>query len=202
MKLGLRRKYKKRVPKRVKTALVTPEGLNHTWSMDFMSDALIDGRKIRTFNIIDDYNREALAIEVGLSFPANRVVQVLNQLEELIGLPRKIRVDNGPEFIARTFTEWCTNKEIIIQYIQPGKPMQNGFIERFNRYFREDILDAYLFEDLEHIRNLAEDWRVDYNQNHPHKSLGRKTPWQFANRYSKELAPWNNQNHFLHLRVV
>lgn len=186
MKLGLRRKRKKTILTRVKKPLVTPKNMNETWSMDFMSDSLGDGRRVRTLNIIDDCNREALAIEVGISFPSQRVVRVLTQLEEEIGLPKVIRVDNGPEFIAHHFHNWCRHKGIIIQYTQPGKPMQNGFIERFNRFFREDILDAYWFEDIEQLRILADKWRHDYNHYHPHKSLGRLSPVQFKILKHKE----------------
>ena len=175
MRLGLRRKYKKRLPNRVREALQEPDKPNQTWSMDFMSDALQDGRKIRVLNIMDDYNREMLAIEVGLSIPSQRVVRVLQRLEEQRGLPERIRVDNGPEFMAKVFMNYCKNRTQI-QYIQPGKPTQNAYIERLNRLFREDVLDAYLFEDLEEVGILAEDWRQDYNRNHPHKSLGRMSP--------------------------
>ena len=183
MRLGLRRKYKKRLPQRVKEPLVAPEAPNQTWSMDFMSDALSDGRKIRVLNIMDDYNREVLAIEVGLSFPSERVVRVLQQLNEERGLPQRIRVDNGPEFIAKAFQQYCYGK-VDIQYIQPGKPTQNAYIERLNRHFREDVLDAYLFDNLDQVNILAEDWRQDYNRNHPHKSLGRKSPWQVLAEFS------------------
>ena len=179
MKLGLRRKHKKRLPIRVKEPLVLPPAYLHTWSMDFMSDALADKRKIRIFNVIDDYNREALAVETGLSFPSDRVIRVLNHLGEEIGLPKAIRVDNGPEFTSIKFQAWCNENSIEIKYIQPGSPSQNAFIERFNRYFREDVLDAYWFEDLEQLRVIIEKWRHDYNDNHPHKSLGRMSPNQF-----------------------
>lgn len=110
MKLGMRRRHKKRVPTRIQQPLETPGGLNEVWSMDFMSDSLSDGRRVRMFNVIDDYNREALAVEPGLSFPATRVTRVLNQLEEEIGLPKVIRVDNGPEFISKEFTAWCNGE--------------------------------------------------------------------------------------------
>jgi putative transposase len=175
MRLSLRRKYKKRLPRRIKEPLVKPQGPNQTWSMDFMSDALLDGRKIRVLNILDDYNREVLAIEVGLSIPAQRVVRVLKQLEEERGLPQRVRVDNGPEFMAKVFQCYCKDK-LQIQYIQPGKPTQNAYIERLNRLFREDVLDAYLFEDLEEVSIMAEQWRQDYNRNHPHGSLGGLSP--------------------------
>jgi len=179
MKLGLRRKHKKRLPERVKQPLVLPGEYLHTWSMDFMSDALADKRKIRVFNVIDDYNREALAIDAGLSFPSDRVIRVLNHLGEEVGLPKAIRVDNGPEFTSIKFRKWCQDSNIEIRYIQPGKPTQNAFIERFNRTYREDVLDAYWFEDLEQLRLITEKWRIDYNENHPHKSLGRMSPNQF-----------------------
>lgn len=123
MRLSLRRKYKKRLPQRVKEPLEEPTGPNQTWSMDFMSDALSDGRKIRTLNIMDDFNREMLAIEIGLSIPAERVVRVLKRLDQERGLPEKLRVDNGPEFLAKAFQDFCRDK-IRIQYIQPGKPTQ------------------------------------------------------------------------------
>jgi putative transposase len=116
-------------------------------------------------------------------------IYILSQLEEEVGLPKQIRCDNGPEFIAHSFKNWCKSKQIRIQYIQPGKPMQNGYIERFNRFFREDILDAYWFEDYQHLRILSENWRQDYNNNHPHKSLKGLAPCQFRSRVPRELAP-------------
>lgn len=176
MKLGLRRKHKKRLPSRIKEPLQVPSAPNKTWSMDFMSDALADGRRIRILNITDDFNREAIAVEAALSFPAERVVRVMQLLEEEYGLPEVIRVDNGPEFISNRLQSWCKNKQITIQYIQPGKPSQNAFIERFNRTFREDILDAYWFEDLQQLRVLIEEWKNDYNQNHPHSALAGLSP--------------------------
>ena len=176
MSLKLRKKYKKRLPGRIKQPLNVPGHPNHTWSMDFMSDALTDGRKIRVFNITDDYNREALAIEVGVSFPAERVIRTLQVLEEEYGLPINIRVDNGPEFISHKLNHWCAEKQIHLAFIQPGKPTQNAYIERFNRIFREDVLDAYWFDDLEQLRLIIEKWRWDYNHNHPHSSLSGQSP--------------------------
>ena len=176
MKLKLRRKHKKRLPNRYKEQLHVPAQPNQTWSMDFMSDALVDGRKIRVLNVTDDFNREALAIEIGLSFPSNRVIRVMKMLEEEYGLPQSIRVDNGPEFISKAFGQWCEGKNIQIKFIQPGKPSQNAYIERFNRIFREDILDAYWFEDIDQVRIIAEQWRQDYNQHHPHSALEGASP--------------------------
>ena len=188
MKLGLRRKHKKRIISRVKQPLEIPNALNQCWSMDFMSDALADGRKLRILNIIDDCNREALAIEVGLNYPSKRVIETLEELEGEIGLPKSLRCDNGPEFIAKIFQQWSKKKRIELKYIQPGKPMQNGYIERFNRFYREDILDAYWFEDLHQIRTLTNKWMEDYNENHPHKSLGGKTPREYRKRNLQEAS--------------
>lgn len=187
MKLKLRRKHKKRITGRVKTPLEVPAALNECWSVDFMSDVLTDGRKVRVFNVIDDSNREALTIDAGLNYPARQVVETLEQLEEEIGLPQSIRCDNGPEFISKTFINWCEKKYIEIKYTQPGKPMQNGYVERFNRFYREDILDAFYFNDLYQLRTLSENWRIDYNWNHPHDSLGKKSPKEFMPRFSDEL---------------
>jgi len=156
MKLSLRRKHKKRLIKRIKQPLVCPSSLNECWSMDFMSDALTDGRKLRVFNVIDDCNREALVINAGLSYPARAVVETLENLKEEIGTPKYIRCDNGPEFISKIFKKWCKKHFIEIKYTEPGKPMQNGYIERFNRFFREDILDAYYFRDIYQLQKISD----------------------------------------------
>jgi len=186
MKLKLRRKRKKRIIKRIKQPLEVPIKLNQCWSMDFMSDALTDGRKVRVFNIIDDCNREALSIDIGLSYPARAVIETLENLKEEIGTPKYIRCDNGPEFISKIFAGWCEKNAIEIKYTQPGKPMQNGYIERFNRFFREDVLDAYYFEDIYQLRKISMNWKEDYNHNHPHKSLGYKSPIEFMPRFTEK----------------
>jgi len=193
MKLGLRRKRKKSLPSRIQKPLMCLEELSQTWSMVFMSDALSDGHRICVFNVIDDCNRESLAIECDVGFPAERVIRVLTQLEEEIVLPKKIRVDNGPEFISHAFQNWCKSKSIKIQFIHAEKPMQNCFIERFNRFFREDILDAYWFEGLDQLRILAEKRRQDYNHNPPHKSLGRKAQCEYKKRIAQPPIERNNQ---------
>lgn len=179
MNLNIRRKAKRRIPSRVKEPLQIPASSNSSWSMDFMSDALTSGRKIRVLNVIDDFNREALCIEAAISIPAERVIRTLKDLIDWRGKPEKIRVDNGPEFISTTFTDWCKENSITIQYIQPGKPMQNGYIERFNRSFREEVLDAYLFEELSQINILAEKWMEDYNDERPHESLNGLSPRKY-----------------------
>ena len=141
-----------------------------------MSDALMSGRKFRTLNIIDDFNREVLAIEADTSLPAKRVVRVLERVISERGKPQSIRVDNGPEFISSTLEKFCTEKEIGLQFIKPGKPMQNGYVERFNRTYREDVLDAYLFEKLSQVKEISQDWMEDYNNYHPHQSLNGHSP--------------------------
>lgn len=179
--LGLnhRRRMKKRIPARIKMPLNQQENKNQMWSMDFMSDVLQNQRKFRVLNIIDDFNRKALCIEAAYSMPSAFVINELEKAIEENGIPAKIRVDNGPEFCSREFTEWCISKGITIQYTQPGKPMQNGYIERFNRTYRQDILDACLFKDLRQVSELTEEWMDDYNNHRPHESLGGKPPVKY-----------------------
>ena len=174
--MNRRKKVRRRVPARVKVPLVVPAHAGETWSMDFMSDVLTSKRKFRTLNIIDDYNREAIVVEAAYTMPATSVTRILERAIHEQGKPDCIRVDNGPEFISKEFKEWCGNKGIAVQYTQPGKPMQNGYIERFNRTFRENILDAYLFEDIQQVQVLADEWMEDYNYSRPHEALGGITP--------------------------
>lgn len=155
-----------------------------------MSDSMVDGRKFRTLNIIDDCNRQALAIEVDTSISAKRVVRVLDRLIDERGKPQAIRVDNGPEFTGKDFELWCRDKEIHIQFIQPGRPMQNGFIERFNGTYRREILDAYLFFDLYDVRKLTEQWIDEYNYRRPHEGLNGETP----NEWQERLRCGNMEN--------
>ena len=188
MKLTMRRKRKRRLPTRMKEPLVSAQRLNETWSMDFMCDTLENGRRYRILNIIDDYNREALLVKPQLIFPGEHVVNALNDLVFYRGIPSQIRVDNGPEFISKVFVEWCQTNHVKILYIQPGKPVQNAFIERFNRLFREDVLDAYLFETIKQVQEISHQWMDDYNENHPHGSLGGISPKKFSMINQKKLA--------------
>jgi putative transposase len=180
MRLGFRRKGKRRLPARLKVPLAITEGLNKVWSMDFMSDALTNGRRTRVLNIIDEYSREALTVHPYYSIPAVSVINQLEILEQHRYLPDSFRLDNGPEFTCLEFTEWCRSKNIKINYIQPGRPMQNAYIERFNKTYREDILDAYLFENLEQLRILSDEWMKTYNNEIPHGSLNDLTPNEYA----------------------
>jgi len=180
MALHLKRKAKKRLPARAAQTLVVPLQANQTWSLDFMSDSLSNGRAFRTLNVIDDFNREALWIEVDTSLPAERVVRVLEQLLDRRGKPTQIRMDNGPELISQRLESWAQEKHIKLLHIQPGKPAQNAYIERFNRTFREEVLDAYLFDDLREVRQITEHWLEDYNTIRPHEALQGLPPRQFA----------------------
>jgi putative transposase len=180
MALHLKRKPKKRLPARTAQTLAVPEQANQTWSLDFMSDALSNGRAFRTLNVIDDFNREALWIEVDTSLPAERVVRVLEQLLDWRGQPTHIRMDNGPELISHRLESWAQEKHIELLHIQPGKPAQNAYIERFNRTYREEVLDAYLFDDLQEVRYITETWLEDYNTIRPHEALQGLPPRQFA----------------------
>ena len=148
-----------------------------------MSDSLTDGRKFRLLNIIDDFNRESLAVEVDTSLPSLRVIRVLERLVAQRGKPANIRCDNGPEFISHKLEQWCTDKKITLQFIQPGKPMQNAYIERKNGSMRRELLNAYLFNSLAEVRCLSEEWRLDYNEERPHKSLGYQSPLRYADQY-------------------
>jgi putative transposase len=178
--LHLKRKPKKRLPARVAQALVVPVQANQTWSLDFMCDSLSNGRTFRTLNVIDDFNREALWIEVDTSLPAERVVRVLEQLLDWRGKPTRIRMDNGPELISQRMESWAIDHHIELLHIQPGKPAQNAYIERFNRTYREEVLDAYLLDDLEEVRTITERWLEDYNTIRPHEALQGLPPRQFA----------------------
>lgn len=188
LKLGMsrRKKYKRRIPNPAKQALLQPLRPNLTWSIDFMHDTLENGRKFRTLNIIDDYNREALAIEVSYSFPAETVISKVKEVIEWRGTPEEIRSDNGTEFIAKAFEGFCSNSGIKHVKIQKGKPNQNGYIERFNRSFREEVLDANIFENLNQVKELTETFCEEYNTIYPHESLGNKTPLEFLKQRIKE----------------
>jgi putative transposase len=182
LKMNRRRKGKRRLPARIKQPLLQPSGANESWSMDFMSDSLVDGRKIRTLNIIDDCNREVLAIEIDTSLSTKRVIRVLKRIIIRRGKPKVIRVDNGPEFTSKDFELWCREQGIIIQYIQPGRPMQNGFIERFNGSYRREILDAYVFFELHEVRKITAEWMDEYNHRRPHEGLNNATPIEWLEK--------------------
>nr|WP_274523274.1 IS3 family transposase [Klebsiella pneumoniae] len=185
LKLNFRRKGKQRLPVRNPVPLVTPEAMNQSWSIDFMHDALVCGRRFRTFNVVDDFNREALAIEIDLNIPAQRVVRVLDRIVANRGYPLKMRMDNGPELVSLTlaqwaqWAQWAEEHGVMLEFIRPGKPTQNAFIERFNRTYRTEILDFYLFRTLNEAREITERWLAEYNGERPHESLNNLTPKEY-----------------------
>jgi putative transposase len=185
MKLNLRRKHKKRLPSRILHPLLQPLHHNLNWSMDFMHDGLFEGKTFRAFNVIDDFNREVLNITIDTSLTSKRVKLELNRLIEWRGKPESIRVDNGPEFIAQPLADWAEENSITLTFIQKGKPHQNGYIERFNKTFRQEVLDAYAFDNLRQARVLARAWMWIYNNERPHSSLRYMTPVQFLLKYGK-----------------
>lgn len=158
LKLNFRRKGKQRLPVRNPVPLVMPEVLNQSWSIDFMHDALVCGRRFLTFNVVDDFNREALAIEIDLNIAAQRVVRVLDMIVANRGYPLKMRMDNGPELALLTLAQWAKEHGIILEFIRLGKPTQNAFIERFNRTYRTEMLGFYIFRTLNEVREITERW--------------------------------------------
>lgn len=178
LELNMRIKPKKRLIREKPEALAVPTAINECWSMDFMHDQLSEGRSYRLFNVIDDFNREGLAIEVDLSLPAGRVVRALNQIIEWRGKPRQIRCDNGPEYISQLLKQWADKNQIQLTFIQPGNPQQNAYIERYNRTVRYDWLSQYLFESIAEVQLHATQWLWTYNNERPNTAIGGITPMQ------------------------
>lgn len=156
LRLNLKRKHKRRIPTRNPLPLAVPTEANQVWSADFMQEALWDGRRFRTFNVIDDFNREALAIEIDTGISAQRVIRILDQIAVWRGLPNRIRFDNGPELTALAVADWAEENGVELEFIKPDRPMQNGFIEHFNCSFREIVLNMYIFETLEDVKTEIE----------------------------------------------
>lgn len=184
LKLNLPRRGRKRLPDRIRDPLEIPAIANDTWSADFMADALWSGRRFRTFNVTDDFNRECLKIEIDTSLPSVRVIRALDELVELRGVPRRLRLDNGPEFTSAALRDWAQRHRVELVHIQPGKPTQNALIERFNRTLRTEVLDRYVFTSLPEVRRMTEDWRHRYNHHRPHRSLAGLSPVAFARAQS------------------
>ena len=181
--LSVRRRERKRLARghAGMPLLIRP---NQEWSADFISDALANGRALRALTVLDDFTKESPVIEVDTSLSAPRVTRVLDEVIEERGSPESLRLDNGPEFTSRCFVAWAASRRIRLIYIQPGKPVQNSFIESFNGRFRDECLNANWFENLADARRKIEAWRLDYNRQRPHSSLAYRTPEEFARAWS------------------
>ena len=153
-----------------------------------MADALWSGRRFRTFNVNDDYNRESLRIEIDTSLPSQRVIRALDELVEVRGAPQRLRLDNGPEFISAALKQWAKQRGVELVHIQPGKPTQNAYIERFNKTYRTEVLDCYVFTSLNEVRRMTEDWRHRYNHQRPHRALGGFPPVPYAMAQSPQTS--------------
>lgn len=189
LRLNLPRRTKKRLPLRLRQPLVVVPQPNVVWAVDFMSDTLYGGRRFRTLNVLDEGVREGLAIEIDSSLPAERVIRVLEQVVTWRGRPQAIRLDNGPELIAERFMSWCAERGIELRYIQPGKPDQNAFIERFNRTYRTEVLNAYVFESLDQIREISAEWVQSYNEERPHDALAGLPPATYRAQLETRSSP-------------
>ena len=178
LELNLRIKPRRRLKRDRPNPLEVPRQINTVWSIDFMHDRLADSRAFRTFNVLDDYNREGLGIEVDLSLPAQRITRVLDQIIEWRGKPKAIRSDNGSEMRSAEFQTWAQKRGIRLMFIQPGKPTQNAYVERFNRTVRHEWLDEHLFESVDHAQRTATEWLWRYNNERPNMANGGITPIQ------------------------
>ena len=182
LELNLRIKPRRRIKREKPEELAVPDAANMVWSMDFMADRLADGRQFRLLNVLDDFNREGLGIEVDFSLPAERVVRSLNQIIEWRGKPLALRVYNGPEYISGTLMEWAERQGITINHIQPGQPQQNAYVERYNRTVRNEWLDLYIFDSITEAQEIATEWLWTYNNERPNMGIGGITPAQKLKR--------------------
>jgi putative transposase len=178
--LQVRRKKKRRIAQGRGKEIKPPDRVRERWSMDFVSDALMDGRKVRLFPVVDDYTRECLWIDINFSIPGDRVSRVLNYLIGSQGKPERFLSDNGPEFTCKVMEGWSKTQGIIQDFIDPGKPMQNGYIESFIGKLRDECLNEHWFTSLDDMKEKVERWRCHYNEERPHSSLGYLTPKEFA----------------------
>ena len=187
--LALRRRRRKRYPARVRQPLAKPSAPGQHWSMDFVRDTLADGRVFRMLTVVDDYSRQCLALEVDTSLPGARVVRVMDRLMQQRGKPALIRTDNGPEFVGRALDQWAYDHGVKLEFIQPGKPSQNGYIESFNGKLRDECLNQHWFLGLADVRRIVAAWRDDYNRNRPHTALGGRTPDEAASAVAGLRSP-------------
>ena len=186
--LSLKKRAKKKMRGHLRLVLPQPQTPNEIWSMDFVSEVLFDQRRFRCFNIVDDFTRESVVIHPDRSIRSEKLVNIFNKLKKTRGLPKMIVCDNGPEFISQNLDIWAYQNKVDLKFIQPGKPVQNAYIESFNGRFRDECLNQHWFLNLEDAKLEIEKWRKDYNQNRPHSSLNMKTPNEFAKEYRNKLT--------------
>lgn len=186
--LSLRRKKRKKRISHLRVIMDRPQRVNQHWSMDFVSDSLYNGRRFRVLTVVDNFSRECPVLEVDHSLTGQRVTRVLDRIALTRELPEVITVDNGPEFISKALDLWAFENGVKLRFIQPGKPVQNAYIESFNGKFRNECLNDNVFVGLDNARNIIEAWRQDYNSERPHSSLDNLTPVEFASRFKEQQA--------------
>jgi putative transposase len=187
--LSLRIRRRKKMASRIRTDIVKPDHPNHIWGMDFVRDSLADGRTLKILSVVDAYTRQCHRTETDTSITGLRVTRILNEIGLIVGLPEIIRVDNGPEFISNALDAWAYQRGIQLQFIRPGKPVENAYIESFNGRLRDECLNQHWFLSLEHARRIIEEWRADYNTARPHSSLGYLTPDEYASQEVEKFSP-------------
>lgn len=187
--LKVRKRKRKRVAQARGRRLEAPQRPNERWAMDFVSDVVAAGRRIRVLAVVDAYTRESLAVEVDTSITGERVVRVLDEIAARRGLPETIQVDNGPEFRGLTLDHWAYKRGVELAFIDPGKPVQNAYIESFNGRLRDECLNEHWFTSLNDARDLIDRWQEDYNEQRPHGALGYMAPAEYRRAYEEETAP-------------
>lgn len=186
--LSLRRRRRHKRLSHLRVVRERAAAINHTWAVDFVHDSLSNGRRFRALTVIDEWSRECPAIEVDASLTGERVTRVMERLRSTRGLPAVIQSDNGSEFTSRVMDQWAYARGVKLQFIEPGKPIQNAFIESFNSRLREECLNAQVFVSLDDARGKIEKWRIEYNRERPHSSLGHLTPEEFAAKHQRSSA--------------
>lgn len=195
--LQVRTKRRQKVASHARVPLPRPQGINEAWSMDFVADQLECGRRLKILTVVDQYSRECVALEADFSIKGHKVVACLERQKRLRGLPKSITVDNGSEFISKALDAWAYRNGVQLQFIRPGKPIENAFIESFNGRLRDEFLNVDVFGTLEEVRHKLEAWKYDYNTARPHSSIDGKTPLEKARGFSSGLQTARNLN--LHL---
>jgi putative transposase len=185
--LSLRKRKRRKSAAMARVILPAPTRPNERWSMDFVTDSIVTGRRFRALVIVDDYSRECPAIEVDTSLGGRRVVQLLERLSEGGGLPEVITIDNGPEFAGKTLDEWAYRRGVKLHFIRPGKPIENAYAESLIGRLRDECLNEHWFISLKNARDIIESWRIDYNEGRPHTSLGGLTPREYVENTGKTL---------------